>query len=346
MEEKMEKDFNWGLVGCSNIARRMFIGGAKRVPGANLYAVASRDINRTNAFADEFGIQKTHTTYEELADDPGVDCVYISLTNAQHYDILIYCLEHNKSVLCEKPLTVNAKQTRNAIDVARKNKVFLMEGLWTRCLPVYRDIRKWLEEGKIGDVRMVQANDGNYFNFPPGNRGIEPSLGGGTLLDNGIYTIALTSWVFNKRPEKVISHAHLGATGVDMEEAIVLEFGRQRMAILTASLMTMMPHTATIYGTKGKIDIDDFWRATNAKLFSVHTDFKIHKHIFELAEESSHPTDNGFEYEIEHVMKCIAESKTESPLNTLDETLMYAEIMDECRKQWGVVFPGCYGERG
>ncbi|HET7144041.1 MAG TPA: Gfo/Idh/MocA family oxidoreductase, partial [Anaerolineales bacterium] len=189
-----DKKFRWGILGPGRIAHN-FAGGLKVIDDASLYAVASSKIERAKEFADQYGGAKTYNSYEALLDDPEVDGVYVATPHRFHFENIILCLKAGKPVLCEKPLTVNAAETKKLIETAKKNKVFLMEALWTRFLPIYPVIRKWLDEKAVGDISLMVGTFG--FNAPKAkdDRWQNPELAGGTLLDMGIYPISVSQWV-------------------------------------------------------------------------------------------------------------------------------------------------------
>src|SRR5260221_8734966 len=215
------KKFNWGVLGPGRIAQQ-FANGLKVVEDAALYAVASTSTERAAAFAQKNGGEKTYNSYEALVADPQVDAIYVATPHRYHFENAMLCLNAGKPVLCEKPLTVNAGETKKLIEVSKKNKVFLMEALWTRYLPIYSVIRKWLDEKVIGDISLMVGKFG--FNAPKDkdDRWQNPELAGGTLLDMGIYPIAISQWVMKAQPKSFVSMAHIGKTGVDELTTVLL----------------------------------------------------------------------------------------------------------------------------
>jgi len=321
--------FKWGIIGTGMIANK-FSKAVINTPGAELGAVASRNVEKAEEFAKKYSIPKTYGSYEQIAKDPELDAIYIAVPNPFHYENIMLCLENKKPVLCEKPFTLNAKQAKDAIDYARKNNVFLMEALWTRFLPIYKTVGEWIKNGEIGEIRVLKTDFGFYVPWPKEDRHVNPALGGGGLLDVGVYNIAFAQWVFKQEPQRITSMAHIGETGVDEQASIIFAYDKGQLAVMTCSLLADMPNDAWIYGSKGMIYLKDYWRGTTAVL----------KRKGQLSDETIYcPFENGFEYEIMEVMNCIGEGKTESPLRTLDETLATIEAMDQIRAQWGLVFP-------
>jgi dihydrodiol dehydrogenase / D-xylose 1-dehydrogenase (NADP) len=324
----MEETFKWGIIGPGNIAKR-FAEAVTLVPGAEVWAVASRSLEKANAFADKYSIAKRYDSYELLASDPKIDAVYIALPNPFHYANIMLCLEHGKPVLSEKPFTLNALEAKKAIALARQKGLFLMEAIWSRFLPVYDKVDEWIKGGRIGDVKYIKADIGFTYPFPKGDRHINNELGGGGLLDVGVYGVALASWVYGRKPERIVSMAHIGETGVDMQSAIIFGYDQGEMAVITTSLQALLTFDAWIHGSKGTIHVQDYMRAATVVL----------KTRGQPDETVSCPFTNGFEFEIMEVMNCIKEGKTESARMTLDETLANTELMDEARAQWGLVYP-------
>ncbi|MEP6896830.1 MAG: Gfo/Idh/MocA family oxidoreductase, partial [Chloroflexota bacterium] len=188
------KNFNWGIIGPGRIANQ-FAKGLQVIDDAVMYAVASTSLERAEAFANQYGGAKTYNSYEAMLNDPQVDGVYIATPHRYHFENIMQCLKAGKPVLCEKPLTVNANEARQLIKVSQDNKVFLMEALWSRYLPIYTVVRQWLDDKAVGDISLMVGTFG--FNAPKdaNDRWQNPELAGGTLLDMGIYPIAISQWV-------------------------------------------------------------------------------------------------------------------------------------------------------
>ena len=211
---------NWGIIGPGSIANR-FAGGLAAVPGAKLHAVGSRTQAKADEFADRHGAPKRYASYEALAEDPDVQVVYIATPHPQHKGAALLCLEHGKSVLLEKPFTVNAKEAAEVIDSARSKDLFVMEAMWARFFPGMRKVRELIASGTIGEARMVQADFGFRADVDPDSRLFSPALAGGGLLDVGVYPISLASMIFGT-PTEVSGLAQIGETGVDEMAAVTL----------------------------------------------------------------------------------------------------------------------------
>ena len=325
----MNTPIRWGILGLGNIAKS-FAQGLTAVPDAKLVAVGSRSADKAKSFASEFGATRIHDSYAALANDPQVDVIYVATPHPMHKDDAILCLNAGKAVLCEKPFTVNARELETVIAVARQKKVFLMEAMWTRCMPVMAKVRAWLASQRIGEPRLVTADFGFRCAWDPQSRLLAPSLAGGGLLDVGIYTIAFAAMVFGPHPSRVTGFAHLGETGVDEQAAYILGYPGGGLASLTCGVRTDTPHLARIDGTAGRIEITaPFWQATRAVLtVGNHTEVIDTPHAA-----------NGYEYEAIEVGRCLRAGLTESPIITLDESLALLQTLDRLRAQFGLTYP-------
>lgn len=323
-----EHPLRWGILGCGSIADK-FATGLQSVPDAKLVAAASRSQDKAAAFADKFGATHRHGSYEALAQDAEVDAVYVATPHPMHAEHSILCLNAGKAVLCEKPFTVNAAQAEQMIAVARARNVFLMEAMWSRFFPLMGRVRELVKSGAIGDVRMVQADFGFRAGVNPEGRLFNPALGGGGLLDVGVYALSLASMLLGT-PTQVTGVAQMGETGVDEQAALSLMYEGGRIASLTTGIRTNTPHEAHVLGTDGMIKLHSPW-------------WKLAK-ITVTAGGKEETVDEPFEgqgmnYEAAHVGACLAAGKTESDIMPLDETLEIVRTMDTLRAQWGLRYP-------
>ena len=319
----------WGILGPGNIANQ-FAKGLSVIPDAKLVAVGSRSIDRANSFADKYDVKRRYGSYDDLANDPEVDAIYVATPHPYHKEYAILCLEAGKAVLCEKPLTVNSKQAKEVIDCARKNKKFLMEAMWTRFLPAIVKVREWLAQGAIGEARIITADFGFRSGWNPNGRLLNPELAGGGLLDVGTYTVAMAYMVFGGAPSQVTSMAHIGESGVDEQAAMLLGYDKGQLAILSCAIRTNTPHDAKILGTDGHIIIPGFWHTTSATLYAAGKE----------PEKFESPLlGNGYNYEAVEVMNCLRAGKLESDVIPLDESLSIMQTLDKIRSQWGLKYP-------
>lgn len=326
----MKQTIRWGILAPGSISRA-FAEALKVSEGAELVAVGSRDLARAQKFASEFGATKAYGSYEELAADPEVDAIYIGTPHAFHEDNTVMCLQQGKHVLCEKALALNAGQVERMITVARREDLLLMEAMWTRFLPAMIRVRELVAEGAIGVPRILNADFGFYAQFDPQSRLFNPALGGGTLLDIGIYPLSLAYMLFGE-PVDVASFATLGQTGVDEESAILLHHRGGELAVLNAAFTVDTPREAVIQGTEGSIRIHKpFWACSRITIEKNGGRSETFEFPFR---------GGGYAYEAEAFMDLIREGKRDSDIMPLQESLAIMRIMDGLRAEWGVRYPG------
>ena len=328
MQYQGEK-INWGILGCGNIARK-FSEALAYLPEAHIQAVGSRNLKKAQEFGQSYQVNKSYGSYEDLVRDPDIDIIYVATPHNFHLQHSLLCLENGKAVLCEKPITVNAFQSRKLVQAAKEHQLFLMEALWMRFLPAMAKLREWLQEAIIGEIYLVKADFCIRRDLDPNSRLFNPQLAGGAMLDVGIYPIILAQMVFGKNPTSIYSTAKLGDTGVDEFSSYVLNYGHGEVALLTGGLRIQTTHHAEIFGTKGSILIPDFWKAQQATLRLEGQDPQTFDFPFEC---------NGYEYEAREVMHCLRTGPTESSIMPLNESINMMQLMDEIRDQWGLKYP-------
>lgn len=325
----MEKKIRWGILGAGSIAHK-FATGFGGVDDGELWAVGSRSVEKADEFADQYDIPKRYGSYQELVADPDVDAIYVATPHPFHKPHTILCLNSGKAVLCEKPMAVNADEVREMVECAQKNKVFLMEAMWTRFLPVYYEVEKWLAQGLIGDIKLVTADFGFRAGIDPKARLFDLNLAGGALLDVGVYTVSFASLFMKDAPCDIVSMAHLGETGVDEQSSMILGYDGGRMAILYTAIRTNTIHEARIIGTEGSVYLPSFWNTTTAILKRPGQEDEVAE-IPHLA--------NGYCYEIQEVNRCIREGRLQSDRMPWDESISVMETADRLRYQWGLKYP-------
>jgi predicted dehydrogenase len=325
----MTKTIRWGILGTGAIAHK-FATGLNDLDHIELLAVGSRTQASADKFADEFKIERRYSSYEALARDPDVDAIYISTPHPFHKENTLLCLSSGKAVLCEKPFAINAKEALEMISFAKEKKVFLMEAMWTRFLPHMVKVRELLDKDTIGEVRMLEADFGFRTDVNPEGRLFNPELGGGALLDVGIYPVSLAFMLFGA-PVEVKSFARLGTTGVDEEAAMIFSHRQGQLSLLSTAIRLNTPFEATIIGTKGHIRIHSpWWGPSN---FTLHVGGKKPRKI-----NVATPL-NGYNYEALEVSQCLRDGKLESDIMPLDETLAIMKTLDTIRSQWGLKYP-------
>ena len=320
--------FRWGILGPGGIAKK-FATGLRALDDAQLVAVGSRSRDRANAFADAFDVPHRHASYEALARDSEVDAIYVATPHPFHKEHSILCLEAGKPVLCEKPFAINQHETREMIEVAQREGVFLMEAMWTRFLPLTQQVKAWVTEGAIGEVRMLYADFGFRANINPKGRLFDLALGGGGLLDIGIYPISYAAMIFDSQPATISSQARIGATGVDEQAAMIFGYDGGQLALISCGVRIKTPHEAKILGTDGMISIAQFWNARTATLSAGGVEEVV---TLECA-------GNGYECEAAEVAQCVLAGKLESDLMSHSDTLATMQTLDAVRDQWGLKYP-------
>ena len=325
----MSTSFKWGIIGPGRIAKK-FADAVWKIPGASIYAVASRSSNDPEQLKRTFHAEKYYSSYEELAADTEVDAIYIATPHRFHYENTRLCLEAEKAVLCEKPLTVNAKQADELFRLSQLKQIFLMEALWTRFLPIYGQVRQWLDAGEIGIIRNTESSFGYIAPRDVKDRLLNLQLAGGSLLDIGVYDIALMQWVLRKPPQTITAVGQIGETGIDETVSTIMSYENGVFAQFTCSFQAQMLNQFVITGTDGIIIVhSNFWESTQASLIKNGKTRTI-KRLFEI---------NGFEYQIEATMRAVQEGTLDCPQMTQKDTLANMRTLDTIRQQIGLRYP-------
>ncbi|SHM97899.1 Gfo/Idh/MocA family protein [Cryptosporangium aurantiacum] len=311
----------WGILGTGAIARS-FTADLLTLDDHRVVAVGSRAADTAQAFADAHGIPRAHGSYQALAEDAEVDVVYVATPHSGHAAAALTCIAAGRGVLVEKPLTIDAASATEVVDAARSAGVFCMEAMWTRFNPAIVRLRELLADGAIGDVVSIQADFGFAAPYDPASRLYAPELGGGALLDLGVYPISLASMILGE-PSTVLAAGGLAPTGVDANTGILLGYESGAVAVLHCSLRGETPMRATIAGTTGRIELPaPFFRADALTL---------HRSGAEPVTEVFTLPGLGYTFQAEEVARCVRAGLTESPLMTLDETLSIMRTLDQAR---------------
>lgn len=325
----LDRKIRWGILATGSIAGSL-AEAIHSVPDAELVAVASRTTENAQAFANRWNVPRRYGSYEGLAADPDVDVIYIATPHNLHYENMIACLSAGKHVLCEKAFTLNAREARECIELARRMRLFLMEAMWMRFFPAMARVREWVAERIIGQIRLVQADFCFIREYDPAHRLYDPHLGGGALLDLGIYPLSFTTQFFGF-PEQIDGHADIGPTGVDELDTIRLIYPNGLTASLSCSMRIIKPREAFLIGTEGYIKVHDIFHRPDRLTLNR---LGIGPRTVQLPFRG-----NGYAHEIEEVHACLRAGMTESTIMPLDETLQLMEIMDGLRHSWGVSYP-------
>lgn len=321
--------FRWGIMATGNIAHSL-AQTLTELPEAEIVAVGSRSQEQADAFGVKWQIPKRYPSYEMLAADPDVEVVYIATPHNLHYENMLMCLEAGKHVLCEKAFTINAQQAIECVQFARNKNLFLMEAMWMRYFPVMGKIRDWLQEEVLGELRLVQADFCINIPYDPEHRLYNPAIGGGALLDLGIYPLSFASMILGQ-PQQMLSHAHIGQTEVDELDTILLIYDRGVSASLSCSMRIHKPREAFIVGSRGYIKVPEiFFRPDRVTLHLIGQEPENLYLPFE---------GNGYNHEVREVHQCLLAGKLESSIMPLDESIKLMQIMDQLRAEWGVLYP-------
>lgn len=328
----MADRIRWGIAGTGGIAAA-FAEDLKLLPDAEIVAVGSRQRASADAFADRFGIAHRHVGYAELAADPEVDAVYVAVPHTGHCEAALAAVEGAKAVLVEKPFALNAAETERMIAAARQAGTFMMEAMWVRFLPHLTLVRELLAEGRIGTVRGVVADRGELLSTEPRHRIRNPELGGGALLDLGIYPVSFASMVTGGRlPERVEAVGRMTDTGVDAHASMLLVYPGGAHGVISTSLDARSANTAAVNGTEGRILVPQPWGRTSA-VELITNDGVVRSTT--LPQEG-----HGLRHQAAEVGRRLRAGETESPVVPLDETLAVMRTLDLVRERIGLKYPG------
>ncbi|GAA4823983.1 Gfo/Idh/MocA family oxidoreductase [Algivirga pacifica] len=317
----MKKKIRWGILGPGKIARD-FAADFKAVDNAVLHAVASSDPQRAHAFAQEYDIPKVYNSYEALYQAEDVDIIYIATPHVFHKEQSIKALQSGKAVLCEKPITTNLGDCQEVTKVAQETGQYLMEGMWTYLLPAFQKAQQWVDEGHIGEVIHLKSEFGFHVPFEPNGRMYNPELGGGALLDLGVYNIAMAWWFFRRDPDLIEAKQLLAPSGVDQDLLMTFHYGKATASLHT-SFLCKLPNYTYIIGEKGYIALPDVWNVREAFLYQGES---LVEHF------QDQRTTFGYNYEIEAVSQELLEGRKESSVMPQAFSLKLQTYMDEVRR--------------
>jgi len=327
----MSKTYNWAILGCGKIARK-FSSDLKILPNAKLYATASRNVEKAQAFAGEFGFKKAYGSYGEMLNDPLVDVVYVATPHSFHHEHTLLCLKHKKAVLCEKAFAINKNEAEEMIACAKENNTFLMEAFWTMFQPSFVKAMEIIRSGELGKLKMVRSDFAFNGEFNPDNRLYNVALGGGSLLDIGIYPVfaALTSL---GKPELVKTLVDFSPTGSEESISMIFKYKGGEMACLTSGFASFSPTQTEYWFENGYMILNPRWfTPTNITVKKNGQDEEIL--------HSGHEEGWGYQYEAAHVMKCLGSGKIESDRMSWKMSLDLMETLDRVRVDAGIFFPG------
>lgn len=320
------KALRWGILSTGTIAKK-FAQTLDGMKGEAIFgAVASRDLSKAKAFAQEYGALAYFGSYEELVASDEIDAVYVATPNRFHFENSMLCLQAGKHVLCEKPFTINAAEAHKLYETASANNLMIMDGLWTMHLPIYHKIREIVNNGDVGTVKHIRAE----FGFAPSGARkdfkMDQSLGGGSLLDVGIYTVVFAAMLLGTNPASIKAHLNISDYGTDDLANVMLTFPCGATASLTSAIGTKMPTEGVIFGSEGLIHVPVIISATKMAVHPLEGEPTEFEMPFDI---------NGFEYQIREFAKCLGEGQLESRLLSKEFSLGVMQVLDKVREICG-----------
>jgi predicted dehydrogenase len=322
----MTEDIRWGIVGPGRIAENVVKDFAV-VEDARVVAVASRSLDRARSFADRHDIERAHGSYAEIIADPDVDVLYVATPHPQHHGLALAALRAGKALLVEKSFTATAAGAAEVVELARKTSTFVMEAMWTRFQPAVVAMRELIADGAIGEVRTVQADLGVAAPYDPADRMFDLALGGGALLDLGVYVVSFAQMLLGT-PQRVVTTGSLFPTGADAEAALLLDYGDGRSATLTTSLRYALPGQARVFGMTGWIDVPPRFHHPQTIV--------LHRPGAEPETITRPQLGGGYSHELIEVTDCLRAGRTESAVMPLADTLAVQRILQQAADQLGV----------
>jgi len=313
------RKFNFGIIGAGNISHK-FCDAVKLVDNAKVIAISSNTPNKAETFANENGIPEFYNSYEEMLCNPEIDAVYIATTHNFHYENIKLCIKHKKPVICEKCFVLTKAEAVEIFALAKENNVFVMEAMWTRFLPVINKALEWIESGKLGRVALATCIIGFKAEEGEQSRMYNPKLAGGAMYDIGVYAIEIMTYLINQRLKDVSSViTYHPEYGVDTVDAITLTFDNC-VATLNCIITAGVQSELNIYGTNARIIIKNPHCCDECSLIDENG----------VVETFYSRLDNGFEYQINELINCVAQDKLESSIIPHKDTVLCAEIFDKC----------------
>ncbi|MBN8578724.1 MAG: Gfo/Idh/MocA family oxidoreductase [Cytophagales bacterium] len=323
------KKVRWGILGCGRIARK-FASDLRLVNDAELMAVGARELTTAQTFAKEFPVKHVHGSYLALVNNPEVDVIYVATPHALHYEHVLLCLQHKKAVLCEKAFALNCKQASEMIDLAKAQNTFIMEAFWTRLLPHYVKAKELIAAGKVGAIKYFYGEFGFKPQHPVAPRLYDPALGGGALLDIGVYPVFMALDLLGK-PDVIDAAMTPAHTGIDEQCVIRFQYKHGAIANMFCTLATNLASGGDIGGTDGRL------RFTH-RMHGPTTTLEFYPSVVDTREviEVEKAAGFGYEYEIRHVNECLQNNLVESPVLTHHFTLLLMQTLDIIRAQAGI----------
>lgn len=320
------KKLNWGILGTGWIAHEM--GEALMAVNGEIYAVCNVRLAGAQQYAKEFSVQKVYGSPDEMFSDENVDIVYIATPHNLHYEAMLKALKAGKHVFCEKSITVNSRQLEECAALAEEKGLVICDGTTLLHMPLYKKLRQIIEEGAIGDVKMVQVNFGSCKEYDVNNRFFSKELAGGALLDIGVYAVSFARYFMKSRPDVILTTANYFETGVDETSGIILKNPDGEMAVIALTMRAKQPKRGVVAGEKGFIEISDYPRAQRA-VITYTEDGRT-----EVIEVGS--TDAALQYEVRDMQEYILNKSGQENLRIVRDVM---DVLTAVRDQWGLVYP-------
>lgn len=322
----MSNKFNWAILGCGSIAND-FARDMKKM-GGKIYSVANRTYVKALDFAEKYNIEKVYENIDEIFTDKNVDIVYIATPHNKHIEYILKALENGKHVLCEKAITLNSEELVKAVELAEKNKLILAEAMTIYNMPLYNELEKIINSGKLGNFNLAQVNFGSFKEYDMSNRFFNMDLAGGALLDIGVYALSCVRMFMTEYPNDIKSQVKFAPTGADEQSNIILKNSRNEMASATLSLHAKQPKRATICYDNAYIEIFEYPRADKATIT-----YTTDGHTEEI---TAGKLEDALCYEIENMENAVLNGKNTMKL---DYTIDVMNIMTALRHDWNIKYP-------
>lgn len=320
----------WGVIGPGNIAHQ-FAQALSQSEQGKLYAVASRNMNTAEVFAKQYNASVAYDNYDALLKDSAVDMVYIATPHSHHFPWAKKCLEAGKPLLMEKPLTVNAEQTRVLTRLSEKNDVFFQEALWSRFMPCFSQVKTWLNNNEIGELQYITSQIGFSFAHLKDHRLTDPALAGGAILDLGVYSVSLSQYLLEEYPDTIQAMGQINADGVDQNTLVNMSYPSGIFSQFTTTIGGQCGNIMSLHGTNGQILLDaEFWVGRKARL--IRSGGEVIEKAF------PHPV-NGFEYQIEASMRSMKSGDLYCQCMSHSDSVNVMLTLDEIRRQIGLTYP-------
>lgn len=321
----MMSTLNWAILGTGTIASEF--ADTLHQSGRPVYAVASRQFERAQNFANNHHIENAYGNYDNLLNNPAINVVYIATPHSNHFELMIKCLEYGKHILCEKSITVNSEQLNLVVQLAKEKQLIVIEAMTIYHMPLYQRLSKFITDGKIGKLRMIQVSFGSLRVPDINSRFLSEQLAGGALLDIGVYALSFTRFFLKKQPNEILTTVKRFKTGVDEQSEIILRNSEDEMASIILTLFAKLPKRGIITGEKAYITIDGFPRAQSATI--TYPDFSTE------VITAGH-TAEAMIYEYDYMNSVVNGEKEDTTLQLTKDVM---ELMSEIRKKWGIVYP-------